>query len=572
LTLNQALAIVNARRTGGPAKVHFLVCGCQPLHLATFLKAHLLERLPNDSVEILTGLYAGFPGNLEMATNSPATSAAVVLEWSDIDPRLGLRGAGGWSNKSKEDILAACQERFLSLAPALQKLAAKMPVAIAPPTLPLPPIGSTIRIQAGTVELDLEQQLASFLFQVSQIPGVRIVNPSHIEQPAGAARLDPKMELLAGFPYSVPYTSALSRSLVDVLYQRQPKKGLITDLDETLWSGIVGEVGAGAVSWDQENHTQIHGLYQQMLGHLADCGVLLAVCSKNEPSVVEAAMSRKDLFIDSESLFPVCTGWGPKSESVAKVLGTWNIAEDAVVFVDDNALELSEVQQAFPGIMCLQFPGNDPAKVWKLLGDLRDLFGKPLLMEEDQLRRASIRASGQMREIGNPSDFLRGVQGTVTLDYRRNPIDKRPLELINKTNQFNLNGLRISEGDWQRCLGAGETIMTVVSYQDKFGPLGKIAVLLGARRGERVKVSHWVMSCRAFSRRIEHHTLDSLFRQTNASEIEFAFQPTERNAPLREYFKLMGVQQDNGAFRLSRSQFLAQCDVLPHQLSELFND
>src|SRR4029077_1882666 len=101
---------------------------------------------------------------------------------------------------------------------------------------------------------------------------------------------------------------------------------------------------------------------------------------------------------------------------------------------------------------------------------------------------------------------------------------------------FNLNGHRITEGDWQRLLRDDNAVVAVVSYQDKFGPLGKIAVLSGTRVGESVRVSNWVMSCRAFSRRIEHHTLDSLFRQTNAEEIEFAFKATEKNAPLQEYF------------------------------------
>ncbi|MBV9081933.1 MAG: hypothetical protein JOZ62_04600, partial [Acidobacteriaceae bacterium] len=290
--------------------------------------------------------------------------------------------------------------------------------------------------------------------------------------------------------------------------------------------------------------------------------------------IVETALARKELFVHAESLFPVCAYWGPKSTSVAKVLQTWNIGEDAVVFIDDNPMELSEVQQAFPGITCLQFPGNHPAKVWDLLGELRDLFGKPVVMEEDRIRRASLRALDEMGETGTPTGtFLRHLQGTVMLDYRKNPADKRPLELLNKTNQFNLNGFRISEGEWQRRLEDAETIVSVVSYQDRFGPLGKIAVLVCAQCGECVRVSHWAMSCRAFSRKIEHHMLDSLFRQTNATDIEFAFHATERNPPLQDFFKSLGVRQDgSNVCRVSRADALAQCEALPHQVSELLND
>ena len=53
-------------------------------------------------------------------------------------------------------------------------------------------------------------------------------------------------------------------------------------------------------------------------------------------------------------------------------------------------------------------------------------------------------------------------------------------------------------------------------------------------------------SCRAFSRRLEHHTLDALFRQSNAQEIEFAFEPTPRNQPLQEFFEALGISMGFG--------------------------
>jgi FkbH-like protein len=572
MTLNQALATVNSRKGSRGVGVYYLACGFEALHLATLLQAHLLERLSDDkNVDVLYGVYGDLRGNLESAVRSSAAVTAVVLEWSDLDPRLGLRSSGSWSNEAKADIIANCLERYTHLEAAIGALAARMPVALVPPCLPLPPIGNTIRAQGSVLELELEEQLARFLSRIARVFDVRVVRRSWIEPPV--ASLDARMELVAGFPYTVPFASRLAASLVDVLCQPTPKKGLITDLDGTLWSGIAGEVGVEGISWSQEHHTQTHGLYQQMLGHLAGCGVLLAACSKNEMTTAEAALARKDLFLNPESLFPVYANWAPKSASVARILDTWNIAADAVVFVDDSPMELDEVQRAYPGMTCLAFPGKDPAAVWKLLGDLRDLFGKPLLMAEDRLRQSSIRASAQIREMaadGGPPEFLRTLKGTVTLAWRVDPADKRPLELINKTNQFNLNGLRIGESEWQRLLERKETIITVVSYQDKFGPLGKVAVLLGSQLGSKVRVSHWVMSCRAFSRRIEHHTLDGLFRHSNAQEIEFALEATERNQPLQEFFRALGVSRDGeGTHRILRVDFLDRCGTLPHEVSNL---
>lgn len=567
MTLNQALTVINSRREIPKSGTYHLACGFEALHMVTLFRAHLLEQGPGQNVEVQQGIYGDLRGNIETAAGSEAIGTAVVVEWSDIDPRLGLRSSGGWSSETKTDILGSCLQRFTYLEAALEKLGARMPAAVAPPSLPLPPIGNTIRAQSSTFELELEQQLAAFLLRIAGLPGVRVLQ----RQRGEAAALDVRMELMTGFPYPVPFADALARSLVQVLCQPSPKKGLITDLDDTLWSGLVGEVGAGGVSWSQEHHTQTHGLYQQMLSHLAGCGVLLGVCSKNELSVVEEALGRKDLFFSAESLFPVHASWGPKSAAIGGILKTWNIAADSVVFVDDNPMELEEVQRAHPGITCLLFPKKDAAAVWNLLGQLRDLFGKPVLLAEDRLRQASIRASAQIQEMtGDASgpEFLRGLNGKVTLDWSADSSDKRALELINKTNQFNLNGLRIGDSEWRRLLEDENTVLAVASYEDKFGPLGKVAVLLGTQDGEKVRVSHWVMSCRAFSRRLEHHTLDGLFQHSNAGEIEFAFQATERNQPLQEFFQALGISAQPGeTHSISRSGFEERGGDLPHQVS-----
>jgi FkbH-like protein len=233
-------------------------------------------------------------------------------------------------------------------------------------------------------------------------------------------------------------------------------------------------------------------------------------------------------------------------------------------------MELEEVKRAFPGIVAIEFPRNNPARLWRMLGELRDLFGRPDLMEEDALRQASIQTSAAIRDMGEPAtslEFLEGLDATVTLDWRGDPSDKRPLQLINKTNQFNLNGCRIGEAEWRRCLEKPSTVQAVVSYKDRFGPLGKVSVVLGTRNRDTLKVTHWVMSCRAFSRRVEHHTLAGLFLETGVEWIEFAFEETVKNKPLQGFFRTAGIRPDaEGVYRLARAAFPAQGDRLPHQV------
>ena len=108
-----------------------------------------------------------------------------------------------------------------------------------------------------------------------------------------AARRDVKAELAAGFPYSLDHASAVAALLAELLCAPVPRKGLITDLDDTLWAGLLDEAGPQDVSWTGDDHR--HALYQQMLASLAGAGVLIGVASRNDPGLVAEALARADL-------------------------------------------------------------------------------------------------------------------------------------------------------------------------------------------------------------------------------------------------------------------------------------
>jgi FkbH-like protein len=131
---------------------------------------------------------------------------------------------------------------------------------------------------------------------------------------------------------------------------------------------------------------------------------------------------------------------------------------------------------------------------------------------------------------------LKRLNATVTLDYSKASGDGRAFELVNKTNQFNLNGRRYTESEWQNYFRAPGAFLVTASYEDRFGPLGKIGVLGGRSEPGAVLVDMWVMSCRAFSRHIEFQMIERLYQRFGAACIRFSFHPTERNGPLQEFF------------------------------------
>lgn len=571
MKLSEALRIVQTPAPPG-AQPFCLALGfsCTPLHLGAFLAARLRQALPERDVRLEAGLFDDLAGSLSRFGTGARDAVAVVLEWADFDPRLGLRSLGSWAPAGLPGLLEEAGKRIAILEELLRRVAETAPVVVSLPTLPLPPIDHPVSAQMGAFQARLLALAADLAARLASTPRVRVLASQALDRESPlAARQDCRSELLAGFPYSLAHADALARLLARLIAPPAPRKGIITDLDDTLWLGIVGEDSAAGVHWDLEHHAQAHGLYQRLLDSLAQAGTLVAVASKNDPGVALEALNRPDILIGAGRLFPVECHWGPKSESVARILAAWNIAADAAVFVDDSPLELEEVGRAHPGIDCRLFPKSDPGAVWRLCHELRDLCGRPELSAEDGLRAASLRRDAEWRAAApggaGLDSLLEGVGGTVTFSWAKDAADSRPLELINKTNQFNLNGRRWTDGDWLAWLRDPATRLLVVSYRDKFGPLGKIAVAALRQQDRALRLESWVMSCRAFSRRIEHHTLKEILDSTGASAVHMEFQPTERNRPLRELLGSFAALPENaGPVTLDAARFRELCPPLYH--------
>ncbi len=569
MRLAEALQVI--RHASGPNSISVeLACGCTVLHLATFLSARLRLRFPEVGGTVKGGVFGDLEGNLARASQSESDGALAIIEWSDLDPRLGFRSSALWNRHSLDDIVRQVAERCARLERLVSALSRIRPVAVVGPGLPLPPLHHVPSAMSSGFELQLLALTANLLNGLGTIRNVRVVSDSTLAavSPPGA-RHDIVADLRTGCPYTLAHSDALAALAVTCLFPEPPRKGLITDLDGTLWKGILGDVGVDGVSWTLDAGSHEHAIYQNLLASLAGSGVLLAVASKNDPDLVQIALQRNDLLVSEQHFFPVEASWGTKSGAVRRILDRWNVGAESVVFVDDSPMELAEVAEAHPGLECLQFPADTKA-IPAFIRALRDRFGKPLVLAEDQLRQASIRASATLSaraddQAAGPDDFSERLGATLTVE----PVgdDGRALELVNKTNQFNLNGERYTETAWRLLRARPGGFATTVAYVDRFGPLGRIAVLAGLLRGDTCEVDVWVLSCRAFSRQVESHTVRYLFDKTGAKIVCFRHHMTARNGPVQTFLAGVGaIPAADGALMLEAGTFKTHCPPLFHKV------
>lgn len=570
LKLREALEIIQRPREGRRERF-ILACSTYSTNLKTLLEAYLLKRRTGSDVQVETTSYGDLLSGLERFSPMGYAGGAIVCEWFDLDQRLGFRRLGGWAPSSFENILHGVETASYRLRRTIEAITTSIPVAIALPTLPLPPIAICDPARTSELEISLWAALLTFAQWCASNPRVYLLNREELDRLSPPMdRFDFKAELSYGTPYKLAHASAISYLLSRLLAPNAPLKGLITDLDDTLWDGILGEVGVDGVGFSLEHNAQEHGLYQQLLQSFAERGVLVAIASKNDQALVEKALSRTDLLLERDNVFPVVSGWSRKSESVARILQSWNISAESVAFIDDSPLELAEVQLRFPQIRCLLFPKQTPARFIDFVHTLREYFGRPAVRDEDRLRLRSLRQDPVreqcLQDSSTEESFLESLGAVLSFQITTNTDDDRAFELINKTNQFNLNGHRYSQSEWIAYLSRPGSFLLTASYADKFGQLGKIAVVVGWKEGLTAHVVSWVMSCRAFSRRIEHATLRYLFDRLNVGRISFTFHTTERNGPMRNLFSEFQISEIDA--QINKTDFEALCPRISHRVEE----
>jgi len=278
--LSEALSVLQRAPAAAQPFPVLLACRFTPLHLENYLATHLQAALTDRKVRISTGLYDDLAGALEQFEPADTQAAAIVIEWPDLDPRLGYRKLGGWGQRVAANILETVEATLGRLEVAISKMPGSVKVALALPSLPLTPAFHTSGWQASGAEIALRELVAGFARGLVSHPSVLLLNEERLnERSRPDERYDVCADLHAGFPYTLKHADALGQALAALIVSPQPKKGLITDLDDTLWLGLVGEEGHDSVAWDLASHAQLHGIYEQMLDALAD-----KACSSQSPA------------------------------------------------------------------------------------------------------------------------------------------------------------------------------------------------------------------------------------------------------------------------------------------------
>ena len=103
-----------------------------------------------------------------------------MLEWPDLDARLGLRSLAELSHGVVPDVLGTARAAADRLAALLERAAESTTVVLSLPTLPVPPVTAFPPGRANMLELGLRDVVSGFAVRVSAVPGVSIVSEERL--------------------------------------------------------------------------------------------------------------------------------------------------------------------------------------------------------------------------------------------------------------------------------------------------------------------------------------------------------------------------------------------------------
>lgn len=294
-----------------------------------------------------------------------------------------------------------------------------------------------------------------------------------------------------------------------------PKKKIIfCDADNTLWGGVIGEDGVDDIVISQDYLGINYLRLQQFLLECKDNGVLLALITKNNLKDIEEVFSVKNMPLKLQDFIEVRANWLPKSENILSVLQALNIGSSSSLFIDDNDFELQEVRGAIDDIEVIKIDGRAVVPPHIMLAGHPNLYATNLT-DEDRVKHQTYENAKSREAFSDNSEtydeFLTGLEIVLTASCNDRSSIPRIAQLTQKTNQFNLTTLRCSQADIESMMDAG----AVYSFRikDRFGDMGIVGVIAVVSDVTDV----FLLSCRAFGRRIEHAMLSFVLKKSRSA-------------------------------------------------------
>lgn len=365
---------------------------------------------------------------------------------------------------------------------------------------------------------------------------------------------DDKFYYIAKIPFSQKALAGLAGEIVSVIKAVTGKiiKCVVTDLDNTLWGGIIGDDGLEGIQIGELGDGQAFTEIQKWLKELKKRGILLAVCSKNNEEAAKLPFEKHpDMELKLADFAVFVANWDDKAANIRKIQKTLNIGMDSIVFLDDNPRERDVVRTLIPEVIVPELP-EDPALYLSYLKQC-GLFETASYSHEDHERTEQYQAESVRRDILNNSQSYEVYLQEMDMTAEAKPFDEfyypRIAQLSQRSNQFNLRTVRYTEDEIRKLAGDREYLTLYFTLKDRLGSYGLISVVVLKKIDkETLFIENWLMSCRVLKRSMEEFIVNKIIyvaEQNGFQKVIGEYKKTAKNSMVEKIYERMGFYHEN---------------------------
>lgn len=321
--------------------------------------------------------------------------------------------------------------------------------------------------------------------------------------------------------------NALIGTLEKYFSKNTLKKVLVCDCDNVLWRGISGEeptfIDAAADAVQNE------------LLRLYNAGVLLCICSRNQPQNISAAFRQPGMTLKREHILISKVSGGDKPTAVREIAAELDLSTDSFVFVDDSDYEIGLVSALIPGITVIRADADDP----ELCSKIGACFeGADSDFDRTKQYRDQKEREKEKLHCRSVEEYNSSLESRVEISLCAEDNAPRIAQLSQRTNQFNLSGARYTESDIRRFIASDAFRVLSLGASDKYGDMGIVGAAV-VRLGSSPVIEGFFISCRVFGRGFEKLLLDEVKRI--APDASGIYRRTDRNARFENFYAENGV-------------------------------
>ncbi|MFW9844982.1 MAG: HAD-IIIC family phosphatase [Candidatus Thorarchaeota archaeon] len=351
---------------------------------------------------------------------------------------------------------------------------------------------------------------------------------------------------------SIPFSDDFTPILADeyLRYIRalkgRTKKCIVLDLDNTLWGGIIGEDGIEGIKLGNTAPGIEYVEFQRSLLSLYNRGIILAVCSKNNmDDAIKVFREHPYQVLKEEHFAAMRINWQNKAAKIAELAKEINIGLDSMVFLDDNPVERAQVSQVLPEVLVVDMPKNP--RLYREMIENLNVFDVLSLTSEDMARGEMYVGKRKRTELEQSATSMEDFLRTLDLKVRINEVTDfdtpRVVQLIGKTNQFNLTTRRYTDAEVNEFRKSDDVAVYSMAVHDKFGDEGVVGVAIVKKKDGDWWIDSFLMSCRVIGRSVETAFLAKIVadaRKAKAARIIGEYIPTKKNPPASDFYEKHG--------------------------------